>query len=343
MNVHISYKVRKTPRIEREIEHVVEKLQKRLQVFRPELVHLKGVVGEASRREGVSVALNLHLPSGQMASRKSAATAAPAIKAALDDLLLQITKHKDSLRSSRKWPRWRGVAWERREPGVRFEDTFAAVRPETISADDVRSYVNFNLARLQRFVQRELLFQEAAEQVPRDCVSMEEVIDEAIALALGDSGEKPERLALEPWLYRLTIVAIRDLAARAQEGNGAVVHLEDSTRRPNVRASDEAELQFHQPDEMFTEETVIADRRVATPEDIAASDEMVVLVQYALGTAARKDREAFILHAIEGFTVEEIAVITNRPPGQVAESIARAREHLRRSGAFAQRPAKAAS
>ena len=41
MNVHISYKVRKTPDIEKDINHLVEKLRKRLQVFRPELVHLK--------------------------------------------------------------------------------------------------------------------------------------------------------------------------------------------------------------------------------------------------------------------------------------------------------------
>ena len=39
MNVHVSYKVSKTPDVEKEINHYVEKLNKRLQVFRPELVH----------------------------------------------------------------------------------------------------------------------------------------------------------------------------------------------------------------------------------------------------------------------------------------------------------------
>ena len=49
MNVHISYKLRKTPDIEKEINHLIEKLRKRLQVFRPELVHLKGVVEQSLR------------------------------------------------------------------------------------------------------------------------------------------------------------------------------------------------------------------------------------------------------------------------------------------------------
>src|SRR5206468_1522803 len=82
-----------------------------------------------------------------------------------------------------------------------------------------------------------------------------------------------ERLALEPWLYRLAIRSINDLAARGQD-DGSSVRLEESARRPNVRASDEPELQDHQPDEALTEENVIADTRVATPEEIAYSDEM---------------------------------------------------------------------
>jgi DNA-directed RNA polymerase specialized sigma24 family protein len=98
-----------------------------------------------------------------------------------------------------------------------------------------------------------------------------------------------------------------------------------------VRASDEAELQFHQPDETMTEETVIADHRLATPEDIASSDEMVRLVQFALGKVNRNDREAFLLHALEGFTVEEVSVISGRTAEDVENSIAATRTHLRKS------------
>ena len=90
MNVHISYKVQKTPDIEKEINHQTEKLRKRLQVFRPELIHLKGTLEENSARVGTAVSLNLRLPSGQMAVQKSAANATAAIKAAFEDLLQQI-------------------------------------------------------------------------------------------------------------------------------------------------------------------------------------------------------------------------------------------------------------
>lgn len=156
MNVHIGYKVHKTPDIEKEINHHLEKLRKRLQVFRPELVHLKGAIEQNSPREGFVVSLNLRLPSGQMAVQRSASTASAVLKAAFDDLLQQLNKHKAQLRNTHNWPRWRRVENERPEPGVPFEQTLAAVQPPTVSQDDVRTYVNANLARLERFVVREL-------------------------------------------------------------------------------------------------------------------------------------------------------------------------------------------
>ena len=334
MNVHIGYKVRKTPDIEKEVHTQVEKLRKRLQAFRPELIHLKGLIEENSPREGVVVSLNLRLPTGQMAVHEKAPSPSSAVKAAFDDLLQQITRHKDLLRSTHKFPRWRRGPETRPERQIPFEQTMAAVQPPIVSSDDIRTYVNVNLSRLERFVERELYFRETSEQIEGDAISTEEVVDEAIARALGDSGEKPERLALEPWLYRLAIRAIDEMTAVANHHNGNV-HLEDSARKRNVRASDEAELQFHQPDEAILGATVIADRRIETPEQIASSDEMLRLVEIALRGTDRRAREAFILQAIEGFTDEEIAVITDRKADDVRASVKAACEHLRKSPMFA--------
>ena len=270
-----------------------------------------------------------------MAAQRSAPTPVAAIKSAFDDLLQQTTRHKDLLRSSHKWRRRRSAS-SRPEAQVPFERTLAAVQPSTVSADDIRSYVNVNLSRLERFVERELYFREAAEQMVPDSVTKDEVIDEVIAGALASGGDKPDRMALEPWLYRLAIHAIGDLLARGSD-HVLSVHLEDSTRVPNVRASDEPELQFHQPDETLTGENIIPDRRVATPEDIADSDEINTLVDFALRAATPRDREVFILHALEGFSVTEIAAITDRKPEAINASILAAREHLRRSAPLAQR------
>ena len=337
MNVHVSYRIHKGPAVEKDVQHQIEKLQKRLQVFRPELIHLKGMVEEVSAREGSSVSLNLRLPSGQMAVQKSAPTPTAAVRAAFEDLLQQVNKHKEMLRSSHKWQRGKRGNSTRPDAQIRavpFEQTLAAVFPPTVSSDDVRSYVNVNLARLARFVEREILIREAQGTIAPDSISKEEVIDEAIAGALGDGQEKPEKLALEPWLYRQALSAI-DQLSRTDESNGNAVHLEESARRPNVRGSDEAELQFHQPDESITAETVIPDFRVATPEQIMASDELLRMVASALRDLGAGPREAFILHALEGFSVEEIAVITGSPAERVVAHVSAAREHLRNAPGLA--------
>jgi len=157
MNVHITYKTHKTPDIDKEIQHWIAKIEKRLQVFRPNLIHLKGALEQNSPREGTVVSLNLRLPSGQMAAHESASAPTAAIKAAFSDLLEQIGKHKELLRSSHSWRRHRtleGIP----AAEVPFEETFAAVAPQTATSDDIRSYLNANLRRLRLFIEREIYF-----------------------------------------------------------------------------------------------------------------------------------------------------------------------------------------
>jgi DNA-directed RNA polymerase specialized sigma24 family protein len=337
MNVHVSNRLPKNPALEKDIQYQIEKLQKRLQVFRPELIHLKATMEEVSPREGTSVSLNLRLPSGQMAAQAKAPTPAAAVKTSFEDLLQQVNKHKELLRASHRWQRGRRGDTSRTRGqvrGVPFEETLAAVYPPTISADDIRSYVNVNLARLERFVEREIYFREAQETVPPETLSKEEVIDETIAAALGNGLEKPEKLALEPWLYKLAMRALDDLS-QTDESNGNAVPLEESARARNVRASDEPELQFHQPDESITGATVIADLRVATPEQIMASDEMLRLIASLLRNLGSGPREVFILNAIEGFTIEEIVAITGHPADRVLTFISAARDHLRKAPGLA--------
>ena len=328
MNVHISAKSTRTPEVDREINHQVEKLGRRLQVFRSDLVHLHGILEPGPLRNDAQVSLNLRLPSGQLTSQQGGATPVAAVKAAFGELLAQVNRHKEQLRNLRRRRAGKHLA-----DHVPLEGTLAAVRLPTVTDGDIRSYVDANLERLELFVERELLYRETTGLLPTGLVTREEVVDEAVAHALSEAEEKPELLSLERWLYRLAIQAIRRLSAENGEAAISAVPLEQSARRPNVRASDDSELQFHQPDEMFLEESVIADRRVFTPEQIAESDETIALIEAALRGARHQDREAFILYAIEGFTEEEIAAATDRTTEEVNQSLHAARARLQ-----AQRP-----
>ena len=328
MNVHFSYKVSKTSDLEKQVKHQLEKLGKYLQVFRPELVHIKGIVEESSGREGFIVSLNLRLPSGQMAAQEKSFVAATAIKAAFDALTEQLKRHKQVLRSKHKWVRHRD-ADRRAAETASFEKTVAVVHPEAVSSIDIASYIDVNLPRLERFVERQIVYRESLGELLPDQVAPEDVVAEAIANALGDEFEKPERIKLEPWLYRLATEAIDRVAT--SDGDVGGVSLERRHAMQNVLGSDEARLQFHQPDDRLLEEDTIADGHAENPELLAARGELIKLVQVALRDTRRPDREIFILHAVEGFSPEEIAAITNHTLEEVRAAIRKARQHLQRA------------
>ena len=113
-------------------------------------------------------------------------------------------------------------------------------------------------------------------------------MDEAVARALDEKVEKPDRIALEPWLYRLALRSLDDSGSRPASG-GEAVDIQGLRRRRTEPASDEARLQFYQPDDALTTESGIADERISTPEQIAYSDEMIALVQFALSKASRQE------------------------------------------------------
>lgn len=323
MNLHISYKSPKSADLEREFQTHVQKLGRRLQVFRSELVHLHALVEQNSTREGTLVSLDLKLPSGNLAAKEHGTPATAAVKAAFAELLKQLTKHKELLRGQRRRHRGKEAA------GVPFESTVAAVHAAKVSDGDVSTWVDANIERLKRYVQRELRYRESNGRIEPNALFPEEVMDEAIAMALGNGEEKPELLSLERWLYRLAKRAMDKLERDGEPVE--TVHFEESVRRPNVRASDEPQLQFHQPDEMMLEETIIADRSAPTPEEVYYSEEMVAMIEAALAGAKPEEREAFILSAIEGFTLKEIAAIAERPTREIEAHLHAARERLQQA------------
>ena len=95
-----------------------------------------------------------------------------------------------------------------------------------------------------------------------------------------------------------------------------------------MTGSDELWLQFHQPDDSLNEEAVIPDRNHTTPESAAASDEFISQVEAALKGAKPEEREAFVLLAIEGFTVDEIAQVSSRSLDDVKKSVEQARKRV---------------
>ncbi len=343
MNVHVSYKAGKTPDIEREFKHQIQKLEPRLQVFKPDLVHLHAVV-EPDNDRGISASLNLRLPSGQMAAQRSGENALAATKSAFADLISQVTKHKELLRGHWTRKSLRRAGRERltqmpiplqaapaRTNGKTHRSVSSDMRAPAGQTDgaavaDVELWLSANLRKLEEFIDQELNFQVESDQIREDQITREEVIDEVIVSALSHEGGKKELLSPESWFHRLALQAIRRLIH--DNADTANISLDAPAGIQNVTGSDEIVLQYHQPDDSLPEESIIRDESVRTPEEIMAGDEFVAQLDVVLHGVKTSDREAFVLYTLEGFTVDEISRLAGRSAEQVRQSIQTARVHI---------------
>jgi ribosome-associated translation inhibitor RaiA len=94
----------------------VDKINRLLKHFQPDLVHLHGALELQNPRQGFITSLNLRLPVGQIHSAHAARSAPDSLRAAFDDLERQLNKEKELLRGSNgKLARSRPEASEREE------------------------------------------------------------------------------------------------------------------------------------------------------------------------------------------------------------------------------------
>lgn len=333
MNVHVSFKSGKTPEVEREIQNQIQKLERRLQVFKPDLVHLHAIMDQENG-QGPSTSLNLRLPSGQMAVQNTGENLVAAVKASFTDLTSQLNRHKELLRGDWSRNRRQMGKGEVIEPAVPFERTLASVPPQNRAANgaspnvgnDLQTWFSANMRRLKQFIENELEYRTNSGELREDQVSPEEVLDEVMVNALSEEPLPSRFLSEESWFEGLALQAIRRLAD-ANSGSGDV-SLDAPARAQNVTGSDENVLQYHQPDDQPPGAGVIRDTNARTPEEIFAGEEMVAQLDIVLRELSAPDREAFVLYTLEGFTIEEISRLSDRPPDQVRRSIQHARERV---------------
>src|SRR5271163_1771553 len=96
--------------IEKEARHHVEKLNRLLKRYAPDLVVLHGSLEKTPRKTEFNFSLNLNLPTGTLHATGVGADALGSAKAAFAELEVQVTKHQAKLRKDYVWKRKRAIA-----------------------------------------------------------------------------------------------------------------------------------------------------------------------------------------------------------------------------------------
>ncbi|MGH9527779.1 MAG: sigma factor-like helix-turn-helix DNA-binding protein, partial [Terriglobales bacterium] len=195
---------------------------------------------------------------------------------------------------------------------------------------DLSRYIAANVDALRRFVVRQLELRARLGQIRPGQLDEREVLDEMIAEALDAAdGDHP---APPRWFYLLAVNAIRRLAPlAAQEYGGDQADSLDRDLVPAEVRRAEQNYEFLAPEE---EEPALGDvtpdAAAPTPEDIAYSSEMVTLLTAALQRLPPRQREEMVLFAIEGFSIDELAMLSGRSPAAIRSELGAANAALAR-------------
>jgi ribosomal subunit interface protein len=110
MNVSISYKhVDSQKPVEVEVTRRLDKLNRLLKSYEPDLVQIKGVFSKNQRTEEQSLILTLSLRTGTLHATGNGKNVLAGCKKAFSEIEMQIKKHQSLLRREHEWKRKRPV------------------------------------------------------------------------------------------------------------------------------------------------------------------------------------------------------------------------------------------
>jgi ribosome-associated translation inhibitor RaiA len=93
--------------IEDEAAHHIEKLQRLLKRYAPDLVQLHGSLEKQPRKTEYGFSLNLKLPTGALYATGLGPDIRSSVKAGFAEIVLQVKKHQEKLRKDYVWKRKR--------------------------------------------------------------------------------------------------------------------------------------------------------------------------------------------------------------------------------------------
>jgi len=110
MNVSISYKhvVEERP-VAIEVTRRLDKLNRLLKSYEPDMIQLKGVFSRNHRTDEQSCALTLSLPSGTLHATGNGKNVLAGCKKAFSEIESQVKKHQSRLRREHEWKRKRPI------------------------------------------------------------------------------------------------------------------------------------------------------------------------------------------------------------------------------------------
>lgn len=324
--------------LQQKLREKISKLERYLQRFRPDAVHLQVVLSRQARKEVFTAALTLRVPSHVLQSTKSAGDPIAALDQSVKALLREITAFKAGLRREAVWKRTARRQQLHEEKPFRFAamPLGPGEGPETL-AEVVREVVKEQYDQMLFYIRRQLWRAGTEGSIPRDSIDAEAVADEVARQAISRPGSKPADQTYRLWLYSLARRELerrfRDLTDQAR----TCLSLNATPERPHLASRDEGyadgepvslyEARADQDDDETRE--LLADSHVRPPDIEASDHDLIEHFHTAAQDWPKEERSVFELHFLEGFEPDEIAMLEKLKTNQVDKLIGQVQARLR--------------
>jgi RNA polymerase sigma factor (sigma-70 family) len=304
-----SYWEKKQPRLERHLQH-----------FRPNLAFLGLTLYRQVHPPGFEVRAALHLPTGTLVAEETEKDFAPALDRVADVLAREIKRHVERLRRDHLYRR-KGRRREGLDAAGPFLERDASSGRRTAFFDLLRP----QLGSLEDYAHRELRILELEGVLPKGEWTPADLVDEVLLLAWQRFGSRPRHKPLDLWLINL----LHECLERWRQEPPAL-SLVGQDRDKASPAEEEQEWWaslLGDTTQVGLEELLPGSEGTEAWERLEAEEQRAQL-STLLATLPKRQRQALVLHVLEGLDPTEIAMVQDRPEKAVVADLEAARKAL---------------
>lgn len=318
------------------IDRKVEKLNQRFQEFHRDALKLTVALTRSLHRNQYIAELTLKVPRKVFHAEKATDDPVSAVTSSFDALIRDAERYKFIMNRSLRAKRMRLRATQRSLPStveeIASQEMFENAR-QKVFGDAVRN----RLASLYNFARREVLHHQLSGDLQPGDISPVELVDEAVVNVFEKSRTALSEKEIEHLLYKeIWGILQREIddvkSSRAQwtsvEKIVENMPVEEESAEGGVSGNDLFE--YWEPEEVLHFEDVLPGSTFPTQEQILEDGELQNLLIHALLRLPEIERRAFVLSDIEGFQLEEIALILSVRIDEIENIVNAAREKVKK-------------
>jgi len=318
------------------IDRKVEKLNQRFQEFHRDALKLTVALTRSLHRNQYIAELTLKVPRKVFHAEKATDDPVSAVTSSFDALIRDAERYKFIMNRSLRAKRMRLRATQRSLLST-VEETASQEMFENARQKVFGDAVRNRLASLYNFARREVLHHQLSGDLQPGDISPVELVDEAVVNVFEKSRTTLSEKEIEHLLYKeIWGILQREIddvkSSRAQwtsvEKIVENMPVEEESAEGGVSGNDLFE--YWEPEEVLHFEDVLPGSTFPTQEQILEDGELQNLLIHALRRLPEIERRAFVLSDIEGFQLEEIALILSVRIDEIENILNAAREKVKK-------------